>query len=50
MYVADVTDMAELKELLAEAEDRLAQSCSEAAYEQAAWDIEDITNRMEEIK
>lgn len=50
MYVADVTDMAELRELLSEAEQRLANACGEPAYEQAAWDIEDITNRMEEIK
>lgn len=46
MYVADVTSMEELQELLAEAEDRLAL---DPTNEQAAWDIEDIEDRMAEI-
>lgn len=49
MYVADVNDMAELQELLSDAEARLANSKYEMQYEQALWDIEDITNRIKEI-
>lgn len=47
MYVADVTDIKELEELLAEAEDRLA---ADPGNEQATWDIEDITERIEELQ
>lgn len=53
MYVADVTDVQELLELLAEAQDRLAYAeirpGSELAYEQAMWDIEDIEERLWEL-
>lgn len=45
MYVADVTDLAELHDLLDEAMHHLAmQPC-----EQNRWDVEDITNRIEEL-
>ena len=47
MYVADVTDIAELEEMLAEVFVRLAQ---DPKNEQALWDQEDILARMEEIK
>ena len=47
MYVADVTDMKELEYLLAEAEDWLLR---EPDSEQAAWDIEDIEDRIAELK
>jgi hypothetical protein len=50
MYVADVTDIRELEQLLSEAQVFLADSRSEAGREQAAWDIEDITNRIYEVK
>lgn len=46
MFVDDVTDMNELKDLLCEVEDRLL---ADPDNEQALWDKEDITNRMEEI-
>jgi len=46
MYVADVYELEELQYLLSEAEDWLAQ---EPDNEQAAWDIEDIKERMEEL-
>ncbi|ASR86174.1 hypothetical protein SEA_BOBSWAGET_69 [Mycobacterium phage BobSwaget] len=46
MYVDDVDDLAELEELLADAQDRLA---SNPSNEQAAWDVEDIEGRMEEL-
>lgn len=46
MYVADVTDMAELRELLAEIEDRLLANPNN---EVAQWDKEDVLNRMAEI-
>jgi hypothetical protein len=49
MYVADVTDVKELEELLAEAKDRLIASGCERAWEQAAWDIEDIEDRIDEL-
>lgn len=47
MYVADVTDIKELEELLAEAQDFLL---ADPYSEQAAWDIEDITSRIYELK
>lgn len=47
MYVADVTDVQELLELRAEAEDELIQS--DYMSEQAAWDLEDIENRLWEL-
>lgn len=46
MYVADVTDIRELRELLAEVEDRLLDDPNN---EQALWDQEDITERIEDI-
>lgn len=49
MYVADVTDVKELEALLAEAQDRLAASGSERQWEQAAWDCEDIEDRIDEL-
>lgn len=49
MYVADVTDVKELEALLAEAQDRLAASGSERQWEQAAWDIQDIEDRIDEL-
>jgi hypothetical protein len=47
MYVADVTDIKELQELLAEVEDWLLDDPNN---EQALWDQEDITERIEELK
>jgi len=49
MYVADVTDIKELEYLLAEAQDRLQASGCERDYEAAAWDIEDIEDRIDEL-
>lgn len=46
MYVADVTDIKELRELQAEVEDRLLDDPNN---EQALWDQEDITERIEEL-
>lgn len=46
MYVADVTDIKELRELLAEVEDRLLDDPNN---EQALWDREDITERIQEL-
>lgn len=46
MYVADVTDIKELRELLAEVEDRLLDDPNN---EQALWDQEDITERIQEL-
>lgn len=43
MYVKDVTDMKELEELLAEAQDWLLR---EPDSEQAAWDVEDILDQI----
>jgi hypothetical protein len=45
MYVADITDITEAKELLAEAHRSHAASPSE----QTAWDIEDLEGRIEEL-
>jgi hypothetical protein len=47
MYVADVTDPQELSDLLAEAQDWLAR---EPDNEQAAWDVEDIIDRINELE
>lgn len=47
MYVADVTDMQELEELLAEAQDWLLL---EPDSEQAQWDVEDILDRIYELQ
>lgn len=47
MYVADVTSMKELEYLLTEAQDELLHNPN---CEQAAWDIEDIEARMEELR
>jgi hypothetical protein len=49
MYVADVTDLAELQEMLSESKCRLWDSRYGAQQEQAIWDIEDIENRIKEI-
>lgn len=50
MYVEDVTDVQELLELRAEAEDRLL-SAGDGSWsgEQALWDLEDIDNRLYEL-
>jgi hypothetical protein len=50
MYVADVTDIKELEYLLGQAQDELLHAVGEVAIEQAQWDIEDITNRIYEVK
>jgi len=50
MYVADVTDMAELEYLLGQAKDDLTHAVGERAIEQAQWDVEDIEERMAQIK
>lgn len=47
MYVADVTSMSELQYLLGEAECWLMDDPSS---EQARWDIEDIKERIEEVR
>lgn len=47
MYVADVTSMKELEELLSEAKCRLMDN---PGNEQAQWDIEDIEERMAQIR
>jgi hypothetical protein len=47
MYVADVTDPQELSDLLVEAQDWLAR---EPHNEQAAWDVEDILDRINELE
>lgn len=47
MYVADVTSISELQYLLAEAEDFLLR---DPGSEQARWDIQDITERIEEVR
>lgn len=47
MYVADVTSIKELEFLLAEAEDFLL---ADPYSEQARWDIEDITERIEQVR
>ncbi|BBX09467.1 hypothetical protein [Mycolicibacterium aichiense] len=47
MYVDDVDDLDELHDLLAEAHDRLLAN---PGNEQAQWDIEDIENRLEQVK
>ena len=49
MYVADVTDVKELEELLAEAQDFLASATNAEEFEQAQWDIEDIEDRIDEL-
>lgn len=49
MYVADVTDLNELRQLLAEAEDRVQASRTPEEFEQAQWDIEDIEDRIDEL-
>ncbi|QDP44656.1 hypothetical protein SEA_NOTHINGSPECIAL_72 [Mycobacterium phage NothingSpecial] len=46
MYVADVDDLEELEYLRAEAENSLAMDPNN---EQAGWDLEDITERIEEL-
>jgi hypothetical protein len=46
MYVADVTDIDELAELLAEAWDRVM---AEPSNEQAQWDVQDIEDRIVEL-
>ncbi|QFG04649.1 hypothetical protein PBI_KEZIACHARLES14_75 [Mycobacterium phage Keziacharles14] len=47
MYVEDVDDLQELEALHAEAVDRLGAN---PRSEQAAWDIEDIVQRVNEVK
>jgi hypothetical protein len=47
MYVADVTDLYELQELLDEVRDRLS---ADPDNEQAQRDEEDILDRMDEIE
>jgi hypothetical protein len=47
MYVADVTSIAELRELLAEARNFLLSDPRNA--EQYKWDIEDIESRIAEL-
>lgn len=47
MYVDDIDDLAELEELLSEARARLE---ADPRSEQAAWDVEDIEDRLEEVK
>lgn len=49
MYVADVTDIKELEYLLGQAKDDLKHAVGGREIERAAWDIEDITNRIKEI-
>ncbi|QBJ01160.1 hypothetical protein PBI_ARISSANAE_75 [Mycobacterium phage Arissanae] len=46
MYVDDVDDLDELADLLLEAEERLS-ACPSS--EQAAWDVEDIQGRIDEL-
>ncbi|ASZ72867.1 hypothetical protein SEA_DRAKE55_78 [Mycobacterium phage Drake55] len=46
MYVADVDDLEELKDLRSEAESRLGRNPDN---EQAQWDLEDIEDRIEEL-
>ena len=46
MFVDDVTDKAELLELLAEVRDWLV---ADPGNEQAVWDQEDIQNRLAEL-
>lgn len=48
MYVADVTDIQELLDLRAEAEAELIKS--NYMSEQAAWDLEDIDDRIYELR
>lgn len=45
MYVADVTDLAELHDLLDEAMHHLAMH----PCDQNRWDVEDISARIEEL-
>ncbi|WKW87289.1 hypothetical protein SEA_CHARGERPOWER_74 [Mycobacterium phage Chargerpower] len=47
MYVDDVDDLEELEYLLSEAVERLTAN---PANEQAQWDIEDIEERINEVK
>jgi hypothetical protein len=47
MYFADVTSMKELEFLLSEAECWLMDSPDS---EQARWDVEDIKERMEQVR
>ncbi|AEJ93355.1 hypothetical protein SEA_GREEDYLAWYER_74 [Mycobacterium phage GreedyLawyer] len=47
MYVEDVDDLVELEFLLADAEDRLAE---DPANEQARWDVEDIEDRIQDVR
>ncbi|UJD21175.1 hypothetical protein SEA_SORORFAGO_78 [Mycobacterium phage SororFago] len=47
MYVEDVDDLEELEYLLSEAQDRLDAN---PGNEQAQWDIEDIEERINEVK
>jgi hypothetical protein len=49
MYVADVTSVAELEQLLDEARTNLASATTEAEFEQAQWDIEDIEDRIDDL-
>jgi hypothetical protein len=50
MYVADVTSMAELQDLLAEANDEIAVNASMGVVsQQASWDREDIIDRIREV-
>lgn len=50
MFVADVTDMAELESLMDEACADLDRARGERDIEQAKWDIEDIEERMAQLK
>jgi hypothetical protein len=47
MYVADVTCLHELQELLDEVRDRLA---ADQNNEQAQWDEQDILDRIDELE
>lgn len=47
MYVDDIDDLEELEGLLGDGQERLD---ADPSNEQAGWDVEDITERIEQVK
>ena len=50
MYVADITSRTELNYLLGQAKDDLKHAVGASAIEQAKWDIEDIKERLAQVR